>query len=118
MDLILNNVALIAVTAGLFIMCLVIVVDFTRKPKAEQIEKVRKWLLWAVTEAEKELGAGTGQLKLHTVYDLFVQRFPSLALMVSFEWFSELVDEALVEMRELLEKNEAIRNVVIPEVEN
>lgn len=49
---------------------------FLKLPTRVQIDKVKEWLLWAVTEAEKELGSGTGQLKLRQVYDLFVQRFP------------------------------------------
>lgn len=60
---------------------------FLEMPSAEQREKVKEWLLWAVTEAEKELGSGTGQLKLRQVYDLFLQRFPAIAKRISFETF-------------------------------
>jgi hypothetical protein len=73
---------------------------------------IREWLLMAVTEAEKELGDGTGQLKLRYVYDLFVTRFPWAAKVVSFSTFSALVDEALVEMREMLDKNAAVKMYV------
>lgn len=85
---------------------------FVKLPKDEQIEAVREWLLIAVTEAEKELGGGTGQLKLRYVYDRFVVRFPWLAPVVNFAWFSELVDEALVGMKNLLETNEAVKKYV------
>ena len=85
---------------------------FWKLPGEEQIEAVREWLLMAVTEAERELGGGTGKLKLRYVYDLFVERFPWLAGVVGFAWFSELVDEALVGMRELLETNEAVKKYV------
>ena len=81
---------------------------FVGLPTQEQLDKVRKWLLWAVTEAEKELGSGTGALKLRQVYDLFVIRFPWLAKVISFDMFSTLVDEALEEMRELLKTNQAV----------
>lgn len=81
---------------------------FVGLPTQEQLDKVRKWLLWAVTEAEKELGSGTGELKLRQVYDLFVVRFPWLAKVISFDLFSALVDEALEEMRELLDTNQAV----------
>lgn len=81
---------------------------FFRQPTEEQLDKVREWLLWAVTEAERELGGGTGQLKLRQVYDLFVTRFGWLAKVVSFDTFSDLVDEALVDMRDMLAKNEAV----------
>ena len=53
---------------------------FLKMPTSEQRERVKEWLLWAVTEAEKELGSGTGQLKLRQVYDLFLHwlwRYPS-----------------------------------------
>lgn len=78
-------------------------------PSEEQIEKVRNWLLWAVTEAERELGGGTGKLKLRQVYDLFVSRFPWLAPVISFQRFAELVDDALDEMRKLLKDNKAVQ---------
>lgn len=81
---------------------------FVGLPTEEQLSKVREWLLWAVTEAEKELGGGTGALKLRQVYDLFVTRFPWLAKVISFELFSTMVDEALEEMRELLDTNLAV----------
>ena len=84
------------------------VYHFVKQPKADQLKKVRKWLLWAVIEAEKALGSGTGQLKLRQVYDLFVARFPWLAKIIPFDMFSEMVDDALDEMRELLENNEAV----------
>lgn len=81
---------------------------FVGLPTEEQLSKVREWLLWAVTEAEKELGGGTGALKLRQVYDLFVTRFPWLAKVISFELFSTMVDEALEEMQELLDTNRAV----------
>lgn len=82
---------------------------FFKLPREEQLDKVREWLLWAVTEAEKDLGGGTGTLKLRQVYDLFVVRFPWLAKIISFTLFSNLVDEALVDMREMLAVNKAVK---------
>ena len=78
-------------------------------PSEEQLEKVRQWLLKAVTEAEKELGGGTGKLKLRQVYDLFVTRFPWLARIVPFDLFSSLVDDALEDMRDMLKTNQAVK---------
>ena len=85
---------------------------YFKLPSEEQLEKVRQWLLKAVTEAEKELGGGTGQLKLRTVYDAFLTKFPWLAPLVSFQRFSELVDEALAEMRKMLAQNKAVQAYV------
>ena len=88
------------------------VARFLEMPSAEQRKKVKEWLLLAVTEAEKELGSGTGQLKLRYVYDLFLQRFPAVAKRISFETFSYWVDRALIDMREMLSKNKAIYRMV------
>lgn len=81
-------------------------------PTEEQLDKVREWLLWAVTEAEMELGGGTGQLKLRSVYDLFILRWPKLSKVVSFDLFSALVDDALDEMRTMLNQNKAVKEIV------
>ena len=78
-------------------------------PSEAQLAKVREWLLWAVTGAEKELGGGTGRLKLRQVYDLFVTRFPWLARIVPFDLFSSMVDDALEDMREMLKNNQAVK---------
>jgi len=85
---------------------------FLHLPAKEQREKVKEWLLWAVTNAEKELGGGTGNLKLRQVYDLFVQRFPAVAAAISFDTFSLWVDEALTEMRRMLAENRAAMELV------
>lgn len=85
---------------------------FLKLPNSVQIEKVKEWLLWAVTKAEAELGGGTGQLKLRQVYDVFVQRFPAVAMAVSFDTFSLWVDEALEDMRDMLKQNQAVKNLV------
>lgn len=90
----------------------VAIYKFAGLPSAKQEETIKEWLLYACIEAEKELGGGTGQLKLRYVYDLFITRFPAVARMVSFEVFSGWVDTALDKMKELLEQNEAIREVV------
>lgn len=88
------------------------VVWFFGLPRGAQLKKVREWLLLAVTQAERELGGGTGKLKLRTVYDAFLTKFPWLAPVVSFERFSALVDDALEEMKKMLEENEAVQSFV------
>jgi hypothetical protein len=88
------------------------VVAFLRRPTSEKLNKVTEWLLFAVTEAEKKLGSGTGQIKLRYVYDMFLVKFPYLAKVVSFERFSVLVDEALVKFREILATNKSIKEYV------
>ncbi|MEA5058307.1 hypothetical protein [Anaerotignum propionicum] len=90
----------------------VFIYNFAKKPTQEQINTIKEWLLYACIEAEKELGGGTGQLKLRYVWDLFISRFPAAAKVVTFEMFSAWVDAALEEMRTLLTQNKAIREVV------
>lgn len=106
-------VVLLAVTA-VFGIC---IGKFLNLPAKEQREKVKEWLLWAVTQAEKELGGGTGKLKLRQVYDLFIQRFPAVAMAISFDTFSVWVDEALEEMRNLLKSNKAVAEIVGREID-
>ena len=74
--------------------------------------KVKEWLKWAVLVAEQELGGGTGQAKLHMVYDMFVEKFPAIASILPFTIFSKWVDLALEWMREQLDKNENIRLII------
>lgn len=86
--------------------------NFSKKPLTEQINSVKEWLLYAVTEAEKELGSGTGQIKLRYVYDMFLVTFPNLARLITFEQFSFLVDEVLNTFRPLLEQNKSLQSYV------
>lgn len=74
--------------------------------------KVKEWLKWAVMVAETELGSGTGQAKLHMVYDMFVEKFPAIASILPFSIFSRWVDLALEWMRDQLEKNENIKAMI------
>lgn len=112
MEFILENWPIIVAVIAVVAVAAVAVARFVGLPTAEQLTKVREWLLWAVTEAEKSLGGGTGQLKLRQVYDLFVARFPWLARLVSFSLFSAMVDDALDELREMLDTNEAVKEFV------
>lgn len=105
MENIVNNWYMILAAVVLLVSAIYIVVKFFRQPSAAQVRKVKKWLLIAVIEAERRFGGGTGTVKLRKVYDLFVARWPWVAMVVPFETFSDWVDEALAEMRELLEKD-------------
>ena len=58
---------------------------FMKLPVGTQKQKIQEWLLWAVTEAEKELGGGTGQIKLRQVYNLFIERFKFISTLISFQ---------------------------------
>lgn len=85
---------------------------FITRPTNKKISMVKEWLLYAVTEAEKNLGGGTGQIKLRYVYSMFIAKFPLIAKVISFESFSVLVDEALDKFKNMLESNTAIKKYV------
>ena len=51
-------------------------------------------------------------MKLRNVYDMFVGKFPAAAMVISFDTFSSWVDEALKQMREMLEENQNIQKYV------
>lgn len=110
--LFLENWYLFVVVLVILFVMIAAAVRFFGMPSAAQREKVKEWLLLAVTEAEKELGSGTGQLKLRYVYDLFLQRFPAIAKKISFDTFRFWVDSALIEMREMLQNNKAVSEMV------
>lgn len=74
-------------------------------------QKVRNWLVWAVSKAEQKFGSGTGQLKLRSVYNQFIARFPKLSTFITFKRFSALVDEALDILSDML-KNGKIANII------
>lgn len=76
------------------------------------INNVKAWLLYACGEAEKDLGSGTGVLKLRRVYDFFILRFPFLSKFVTFDYFAKLVDVALDELKALLSKNKDVKDYI------
>ena len=108
-----ENIWLLFVVFAVLTVCTYSVYAFLRRPTEEQINSIKEWLLYAVTEAEKELGSGTGQLKLRYVYNMFVERFPALSAVISFPMLSGLVDEALVQMKKMLESNKALQAYVV-----
>jgi hypothetical protein len=89
--------------------------EFYNLGKEKQIKMLKEWLLLAVVEAEKALGSNTGQIKLRYVYDLFITKFKYLALIISFNQFSLLVDEALVTMRNMISNNKQVENYITKE---
>lgn len=75
--------------------------------------KIKHWLVWAVSEAESELGSGTGKLKLRYVYDLFVSKFSFISTFITFDVFSIWVDEALLIMKNYIATNENIEKILV-----
>lgn len=88
------------------------IIRFKHSSDEQRIALIKNWLLSAVIEAETVYGGGTGRLKLSHVWGEFIKACPQLATWVSFEMFSQLVDEALATMKSLLSSNEKVLNYV------
>lgn len=91
----------------------------TDKAKAEEAAKakltnaVSDWLLRAVTEAERELGGGTGKLKIRAVYERALEVFgPELAQIITLEQLDAMAQTPLEEMRKMLEANSSAAEYV------
>lgn len=112
MNWIVDNWMILVIFLAIAVCIFLYVKKFILLPTDEQIRAVKEWLLFAVSQAEKELGGGTGKLKLRAVYEQFVEKFSWVAKVVSFETFSVWVDSALIEMRKLLETNTNIQNYI------
>ena len=113
MTFLIDNWYMFVAIIAVLIVIVAVAIKFFRGNWKNNLAKVREWLLYAVTVAEKELGSGTGALKLRYVYDMFTVKFPWLVKVVSFEMFSELVDDALDELMYMLKCNEAIEEYVV-----
>ena len=96
------------------IIAVLVVYRFFGLPTEKQVEKIKEWLIWACIEAERALQSGTGQLKLRQVYDMFcaVPAFSWVAKVISFDTFSDLVSDALVEVKEMLVNNKVLAEYV------
>ena len=112
MDYLVNNWPIIIASIAIVVVAISTVINFAQKPSEDQIKAIKEWLIWAVTEAEKALGNGTGKLKLRYVYDKFLNSFPTIAKFIKFDDFSNYVDEALTTMKTLIGSNESVRKYV------
>ena len=88
------------------------IIWFVKLPKDKKIANIKEWLKFAVIDAEKELGSGTGQLKLRMVYNMAVKQFPFIVQLIPFDTFSGWVDEALDWMRDQLAENKVTQSYV------
>ena len=104
-----NNVIFVLIVA---ILIIVFLIWFLKLGRAQQIKIISEWLILAVIKAEKELGGGTGQVKLRYVYDLFIDKFKFVSMFITFQSFSLLVDGALIVMKEMVSNNNQIKEYI------
>jgi hypothetical protein len=110
------------ITLAVYIILIAVIIfavyKFVHLTKDQQKQRVVKWLLWTVSEAESLLGSGTGQLKLAEVYNEFIKAFPVVSSFVKYEVFSKWVDDVLDEMEDMISKNDKIADAILGEVED
>lgn len=108
----LENIGLIIGLIGLITVVGLSIYEFVKLGKEKQLKIAKEWLLYMVIEAEKQLGEGTGAIKLRFVYDMFTNKFKFLSMLISFEQFSSMVDDVLDRMRLMLASNEQLKSYV------
>lgn len=113
MEWLIENWYVILALAVFVAMFVFIVLVFLNLPTDKKVKALREWLKYAVSIAEKELGGGTGQLKLRMVYDMAITKFPWVAKIYDFEDFSKDVDDALEWLKKQLENNKDIKSIVV-----
>lgn len=100
------------VILAILVIAFMFLITYINLPKSKKATKVKEWLLFAVIQAEKELGSGTGQLKLRYVYNLALSKFPIFIKLIPFELFSNFVDEALQQLENLIEDSEGVKKYI------
>ena len=88
----------VLIAAAIFIVLLEavrIIGTIKSNTKEENLKMIKSWLLSVIVNAEKVYGGKTGKVKLSYVYGLFIEKFPKLAKIITFDTFSALVDEVL-----------------------
>ena len=98
---------IIGVILAIIFLLTVAIILFVKNKKDAQ-----EWLLYAVAQAEISLGSETGELKLRSVYDEFIAKFPALSNFISFETFKKMVDKALTSLKDIIQNNEKIAQLL------
>lgn len=76
-----------------------------------------KMLYSLVTEAEKQYGSGTGELKLSSVVSQVYSKLPSVASIIPVKTVEKWVEEALAKAKEKWAKNSNVATYITPDSE-
>lgn len=112
MSWLINNSDVIVGVVALLFVIIVTVIKFLLMSRDKQIEKVKEWLLYACVEAEKSLGNQTGEIKIRYVYNEFIEKFKFVSMFLSFEDFSDLVDDSLNTVEDMLDTNKNLKDYI------
>lgn len=117
MNFIIQNWPILLIVFAVVIVGLSYFIKFIKNPTKQQLESIKQWAIYACAMAESALGSGTGQLKMRQTYDMFLNKFPALAKMISFEKYQGIAEAALIEFKKMLKENPSIKDLVIKEGE-
>lgn len=81
-------------------------------------KNLKNTLLYLCTEAEKQYGSKTGQIKLSYTWDQACRAFPFLTKFLTFDMFSKMVDKCLANFKNMVASNERVAEYVGIEKEN
>lgn len=112
MELIMNNLDLLVAALITFILVATFVIKYLSTPTEKRKDMILTWLLHSVIEAERMLGSKTGQVKFAQVYDTYLKQFPVMSKFFPKEVFVELVNEALNQMKHLIETNIQVKQYI------
>ena len=87
-----DNWFFIVLIIDIIISFITFVVGFFKSSVDNKKEKIMAWLVFACEKAENELSSGSGKEKLNMVYNMFIEKFPFISKLVSFEKFSNWVE--------------------------
>lgn len=100
-----NNIgSIIVFDVFIVILAVVAYIKLKNLTKGQRQSILLKALLEMVIIAEGKLGSKTGADKKAMVYAMFKSKFPLLSIILSENLFNSLLDEALDEMKKILEK--------------
>ena len=112
LNFIVHNFLPFVAIIGAIVLVVLTVIVFVKKPTDDEIQGFQEWLKGQVTEAEKALGSGTGELKLRVVYNAAITKFPWVATYLTFNQFNNLVNIALDWMQKQMDENIAIKDYI------
>lgn len=93
----------------LFILFLLVLV---RKGAIKQVNEI---LFYLVTEAEKQFGGGTGQLKYAAVVAWLYERLPAIVrLILTTNQIDLLIENAVLRMKKYLDTNDNAKVLILP----
>jgi hypothetical protein len=81
-------------------------------PKTKNKEIIMNYLLLMVIEAEKLFQSKTGKIKFAYVYEKYLMRFPIVSKFIPKAIVEIMIEQALVEMRIMIEKNKEVKALI------